>query len=175
MILPFVVLRRLDCVLEPPKDQVIDTYIWIVTIRKSERRKDKVQLINAVDFYQKMRKSLGNKRNYITDGQIAEITKIYTDFTDGEHCKIFDNADFGYTKARWSVLCARGPIRRLNSCICLSSPTAKASPNPTPNCVVMKKSRLPQTHRLELLYRQRNQAQGELFEGNGNMVLGECQ
>lgn len=76
----------------------IATYIWIVTNRKPERRKGKVQLINAVDYYQKMRKSLGNKRNYITDEQIEDITNIYTSFTEGENCKIFDNEDFGYTK-----------------------------------------------------------------------------
>ena len=76
----------------------IATYIWIVSNRKSERRSGKVQLINAVDYYQKMRKSLGNKRNYITDAQIREITAIYTRFEESEHCKIFDNDYFGYTK-----------------------------------------------------------------------------
>ena len=76
----------------------IATYIWIVTNRKPKRRKGKLQLINAVDYYQKMRKSLGNKRNYITDEQIEDITNIYTGFSEGENCKIFDNEDFGYTK-----------------------------------------------------------------------------
>ena len=76
----------------------IATYIWIVTNRKPEKRKGKVQLINAVGYYQKMRKSLGNKRNYITDEQIKEITDIYTSYKEGENCKIFDNEDFGYTK-----------------------------------------------------------------------------
>jgi len=76
----------------------IATYIWIVSNRKPERRRGKVQLINAVDYYQKMRKSLGNKRNYITEEQIRELTAIYTRFEAGENCKIFDNDDFGYTK-----------------------------------------------------------------------------
>jgi len=76
----------------------IATYIWIVTNRKPEKRKGKVQLINAVEYYKKMRKSLGNKRNYITDEQIKEITDICTSFKEGENCKIFDNEDFGYTK-----------------------------------------------------------------------------
>jgi type I restriction enzyme M protein len=58
----------------------IFTYIWIVTNRKPPERRGKVQLINAVHFYQKMRKSLNNKRNEITDAQIAEITRIYGDF-----------------------------------------------------------------------------------------------
>ena len=76
----------------------IATYIFIVTNNKPAHRKGKVQLINAVDFYQKMRKSLGNKRNYITDEQIEQISKIYTQFEPGEYCKIFDNDDFGFTK-----------------------------------------------------------------------------
>jgi type I restriction enzyme M protein len=76
----------------------IATYIWIVANCKPPKRASKVQLINAVNFFQKMRKSLGNKRNYITDEQIKEITAMYTRFEPGEYCKIYDNADFGYTK-----------------------------------------------------------------------------
>jgi type I restriction enzyme M protein len=46
-----------------------------------------------------MRKGLGNKRNEIGDpDQIAEITRIYGDFQEGEYCKIFDNDDFGFRK-----------------------------------------------------------------------------
>ena len=76
----------------------IATYIWIVTNRKSARRKGKVQLINAVDFYEPMRKSLGSKRKFFTDEHIRAITGIYADFADAAECKIFDNEDFGYTK-----------------------------------------------------------------------------
>jgi type I restriction enzyme M protein len=76
----------------------ISTYIWIVTNKKPEHRQGKVQMINAVDMYEKMRKSLGNKRNYITDEQIEKITSIYNGFRQGEYCKIFKNEDFGYTK-----------------------------------------------------------------------------
>ncbi len=76
----------------------INTYIWIVTNRKARRRKGKVQLVNAVDFYTKMRKSLGNKRNELSDAQIAEIVRAYGDFVETEHSRIFDNEDFGYRK-----------------------------------------------------------------------------
>ena len=76
----------------------IATYVWIVTNRKPKKRRGKVQLVNAVDFSAKMRKSLGSKRNYITEEQIKEVTKIYKAFEDGEYCKVFDNDDFGYTK-----------------------------------------------------------------------------
>jgi len=76
----------------------ISTYIWVLNNRKSKLRKGKVQLINAVDFYKKMSKSLGNKRNEIAKKQIAEITKAYGDFEPTPISKIFDNTDFGYSK-----------------------------------------------------------------------------
>src|SRR5690625_4523676 len=74
----------------------IATYIWVLDNRKVPERKGKIQLINAVDFFEKMSKSLGNKRNEITPAQIREITEIYGDFEEGKYCKIFDNADLGY-------------------------------------------------------------------------------
>jgi len=76
----------------------IATYIWIVANKKPPKRKGKVQLINAIEFYKNMKKSLGNKRKFISDEQIKEITKIYTKFEESEFSKIFDNDDFGYTK-----------------------------------------------------------------------------
>lgn len=76
----------------------ISTYIWVISNKKPTERKGKVQLINAIDFSKKMSKSLGNKRNEISNKQIAEITKIYGDFKPNEYSKIFDNKDFGYAK-----------------------------------------------------------------------------
>ena len=76
----------------------ISTYIWIINNRKAKERKGKVQLINAVDFYKKMSKSLGDKRNELTEEHIQTITKLYGEFAPTEACKIFDNADFGYSK-----------------------------------------------------------------------------
>ena len=81
----------------------IGTYIWIVTNRKEKRRKGKIQLLDAREFYIPMRRSLGDKRRKIgekEDGkdQIAEIVKLYGQFSEGEKSKIFDNADFGYTR-----------------------------------------------------------------------------
>lgn len=78
----------------------IATYIWVVTNRKSVERKGKVQLINAVDFFASMPKSLGNKRKYFTDEHIHKITQIFTEFSESKVSKIFDNADFGFTKVR---------------------------------------------------------------------------
>jgi len=76
----------------------IYTYLWIVTNRKEKRRKGKIQLIDATGFFKKMRKSLGNKRNEICDDQREEITKHFTNFTENEYVKIFDNSDFGYNR-----------------------------------------------------------------------------
>lgn len=93
----------------------ISTYFWIVTDRKKQDRKDKIQLINATGgdweegdknnpFYIKMMPSLGNKRKEIGDGkdgkpdQIKTITEIYEAFEEGPYCKIFSNADFGYQR-----------------------------------------------------------------------------
>ncbi len=80
----------------------ISTYIWVVTNRKEKERRGKIQLVDATGYFVKMRKSLGNKRHKIgnpKDGepdQIGEITRLYGDFKEVEHVKIFDNADFGY-------------------------------------------------------------------------------
>lgn len=76
----------------------ISTYIWIISNHKSAERKGKVQLVNAIDFFKKMSKSLGDKRNELSDEHIKEITELYGDFTENENCKIFDNEDFGYAK-----------------------------------------------------------------------------
>jgi type I restriction enzyme M protein len=76
----------------------ISTYLWIVTNRKQKQRKGKIQMINAVDFFENMRKSLGNKRHQISEDQIKQITQIYGEFKQGDNCKIFDNNYFGYTR-----------------------------------------------------------------------------
>jgi type I restriction enzyme M protein len=76
----------------------ISTYIWIISNHKPTKRKGKVQLINAVDFFKKMSKSLGDKRNELAPQHITDITKIYGDFKENKYSKIFDNRDFGYYK-----------------------------------------------------------------------------
>ena len=76
----------------------IFTYIWIVTNRKEKHRTGKVQLINTISFFKNMKKSLGNKRNEISEDQISEIIKIYQDFKPNKFCKIFENKDFAYAR-----------------------------------------------------------------------------
>lgn len=81
----------------------IGTYIWIVTNRKEKRRKGKIQLLDARDIWapggsEESKRSLGDKRRHLTSSQIRDIVRVYGDFEPGERSKIFDNADFGYTR-----------------------------------------------------------------------------
>lgn len=79
----------------------ISTYVWVVSNRKPEHRKGNVQLIDASAMWQKMRKSLGSKRKELSDDHIAEITRLFGQFTEAEQdgkpiSRIFKNSDFGY-------------------------------------------------------------------------------
>ncbi len=74
----------------------IATYIWVLTNHKAPDRKGKIQLVNAAEFFQKMRKSLGSKRKELGAGDIDRITTLYGAFEVGDCAKVFDNADFGY-------------------------------------------------------------------------------
>ncbi len=76
----------------------ISTYIWILTNRKEERRKGKIRLVNGISFFERMRKSLGNKRNVISDANRAEIVRLYSAYEPDENYIDFDNEDFGYRK-----------------------------------------------------------------------------
>jgi type I restriction enzyme M protein len=75
----------------------ISTYIWVLSNHKAKERKGKIQLINASNFFQKMRKNLGSKRKEIGGGDIERIIKLYGAFTETEHSKIFNANEFGYT------------------------------------------------------------------------------
>ena len=76
----------------------ISTYFWVVTNRKSPKRRGKVQLIDARESWTKMRKSLGNKRKQMSQEQIAELTRLYGAFEEGPRCKIFPNESFGFLR-----------------------------------------------------------------------------
>jgi len=92
----------LECIVSLP-DQLffntgISTYIWVVNNKKSERRKGKVQLIDGSSFFKQMKKSLGNKRKEITEGNRNTILENYLNFEENEYSKIYPNEFFGYTK-----------------------------------------------------------------------------
>lgn len=85
----------------------IQTYVWMLTNKKDEKRRSKVQLIDASGerFWQSMRKSLGSKRREITDQAREEIVKIYHELLNGEagwgeFSKIFSTTEFGYREIR---------------------------------------------------------------------------
>ncbi len=76
----------------------ITTYIWLLTNRKEDWQRGKVQLLNASSFWKPMQKSLGEKRRQITASQISDITTIYTQFKEENSAKLFATTDFGYRK-----------------------------------------------------------------------------
>jgi type I restriction enzyme M protein len=76
----------------------ISTYLWIVTNRKDEKRKGKVQLIDATSMKMPLRKNLGDKNCEITEELRKQIMELYLAYTeaDSKYSKIFDNKEFGY-------------------------------------------------------------------------------
>lgn len=89
----------------------IASYVWLLSNRKPNPRRGKVQLIDARELFVKMRKSLGEKRREISPEQVADITRLHGAFTESERVKIVDDASFGYRtitveqplRGRWQV------------------------------------------------------------------------
>jgi type I restriction enzyme M protein len=92
----------LECIIALPKNIFyntgIPTYIWIVSNKKEAKRKGKVQLINAMELYEKLRKNLGQKNCEMKSAHIDAITQLYMDFTESDISKIYPNEYFGYHK-----------------------------------------------------------------------------
>ena len=84
----------------------IATYVWVLTNRKPEHRRRKVQLIDATKWYRPLRKNLGKKNCELGEEDIARICDTFLAFEETEQSKIFDNAAFGY----WKVTVER-PLR----------------------------------------------------------------
>ena len=101
----------------------ISTYFWIVTNRKRPERRGKIQLVDARESFVKMRKSLGNKRNEISPEQIAEITRLYGDFEEGERVKILPNEAFGYQR-----ITVERPLRLRYAVTAETLPAVETSP-----------------------------------------------
>ncbi len=95
----------------PAQRAGISTYFWIVTNRKSRERRGKVQLVDAREFFVKMRESLGEKRKEISASQIDEIVRLYGDFAEGDKVKILPNEALGFMRitverplrVRWEI------------------------------------------------------------------------
>ncbi|MRU17070.1 SAM-dependent DNA methyltransferase [Roseovarius sp. A21] len=78
----------------------IGTYIWILSNKKPAHRQGKVQLINATEMYESMRKSEGNKRRRVGEAQTRDIVSMYSAFEETGESKIFDSTEFGYRRIR---------------------------------------------------------------------------
>ena len=76
----------------------IATYIWVLSNRKEQRRRGKVQLIDATDWYRPLRKNLGNKNCELSGDDIRRICDAFLDFEESDQSKILPNEAFGYRK-----------------------------------------------------------------------------
>lgn len=92
----------LECIIALPENMFyntgIATFIWVVTNRKANHRKGKVQLIDATALKSPLRKNLGNKNCELTLEIRKEISDMLLKFEENEQSKIFDNKEFGYYK-----------------------------------------------------------------------------
>jgi type I restriction enzyme M protein len=84
----------------------IATYVWVLSNRKPEHRRGRVQLIDATEWYEPLRKNLGQKNCELGEADIQRICDTFLAFEETEQSKIFENAAFGY----WKVTVER-PLR----------------------------------------------------------------
>lgn len=84
----------------------IGTYIWVLSNKKDDRRRGKIQLIDATNMKSSLRKNMGNKNCEFTPEIRKEIVRIFLDMEESDISKIFDNSEFGY----WNVTVER-PLR----------------------------------------------------------------
>lgn len=84
----------------------IGTYIWVLSNKKEERRKGKIQLIDATNMKSPLRKNMGNKNCEFTPEIRKEIVRIFLEMEESDVSMIFDNNEFGY----WNVTVER-PLR----------------------------------------------------------------
>jgi type I restriction enzyme M protein len=84
----------------------IATYVWVLTNRKPEHRRGRVQLIDATKWFKPLRKNLGSKNCELSDDDIKAICNTFLTFEETEQSKIFPNAALGY----WKVTVER-PLR----------------------------------------------------------------
>lgn len=76
----------------------LGTYIWVLTNKKEERRKGKVQLIDATALKSPLKKNMGKKSCELTPDIQKEILKIFLSMEESDVSKIFSNSDFGFWK-----------------------------------------------------------------------------
>lgn len=131
----------LEAIIALPTDMFyntgISTYIWIVSNHKSKERQGKIQLINGVDFFKKIKKNLGSKRKELGEDDINLILKIYGDFKEGPQSKIFSNRDFGY-----AAITVERPHKNSDGSVLLAT-KGKAKGKPIPNVDLRETENVP--------------------------------
>ena len=145
----------LECIIALPEklffNTSIATYIWILTNKKSEARQGKVQLINAVDFRDEMKRNLGDKNVFVSDSHIRQLVELYTNFEETEHAKIYPNDFFGYTKVT-----VERPL--IEKCEMLGAETEVVvrdkQGNPKPDTKLRDYERVPLTADIDAYYQQ---------------------
>jgi type I restriction enzyme M protein len=76
----------------------IGTFVWVLSNRKADHRKGKIQLIDARERWTPMKRSLGNKRRWLDQNAIDEVTREHGALTESKTSKVFDNDYFGYRR-----------------------------------------------------------------------------
>jgi type I restriction enzyme M protein len=136
----------------------IATYLWVVTNHKLPARKGKLQLIDASSFWQRMRRSLGNKRKELSPEHIEEITRIFCDFRevrrDTDDAKnvpislIFPNESFGYR-----TITVERPLRDADGKVVLGT-KGKMKGKPMPNPDLRDTENVPLTEDVEVYFKR---------------------
>ncbi len=135
----------------------ISTYIWIVSNRKPVSRKGKLQLIDASSFWQKMRKSLGNKRKELSAEHIEDITRLFGHFEQSTRevdnnpvpiSRIFNNEDFGYR-----TITVERPERDSDGKIVLGS-KGKGKGKPVPDSALRDTENVPLNEDIETYFKR---------------------
>ncbi len=145
----------LECIIALPEklffNTSIATYIWILTNKKSKARQGKIQLINAVDFHDEMKRNLGAKNALISESHIHQLIQLYTNFEETEHCKIYPNEFFGYTKVT-----VERPL--IEKCEILGAETEVVvrdkQGNPKPDTKFRDYERVPLTEDIDIYYQR---------------------
>ena len=124
----------LEGIIGLPKDLFyntgIRTFIWVFNNRKNQKRKKKIRLLDASgpEFFETMRKSMGDKRKQINEKKVEDIVKLFYSDKSSEFLKDFDNDDFGYT-----TIVIERPLKDKNNKIILSNKGKnKGLPQPDP-------------------------------------------
>ena len=131
----------------------ISTYVWILSNRKPEQRIGKIQLIDASDKWQKMRKSLGSKRKELSEEHIEEITRLFGQFIEAKEGKkfvsrIFDNTDFGY-----STITVERPLRDESGEILLAT-KGKLKGKPQPDSSLRDTENVPLSDDIQTYFKR---------------------